>query len=257
MRKHNHLKRSCRRKRYNKVMASLAGAALLSTSLLSLPTVKANSTAPSEKHSSTDILTDLLTRSRDDLEAKIKGEVETRVREAINQRINDSIDTIKNNPAALAQAWERSKDFLENLIKQGLQDRLSAVQSDLKSAAGDSLGKYVSQKYAPKGNRVLDITATAYTSGTEDNGVWNDKTHIGTKVRPGIIAVDPAIIPLGSRVYIEFPDGNGMYAIAEDTGGAIKGNRIDIALNNRTQVKNFGIRDVKVHVLEEGSGITV
>lgn len=72
---------------------------------------------------------------------------------------------------------------------------------------------------------------------------------MGTTVRPGVIAVDPAVIPLGSRVYIEYPDGTGSYAVAEDTGGAIKGNRIDIAMSSVDAAYDFGIQNVKVYVL--------
>ena len=72
---------------------------------------------------------------------------------------------------------------------------------------------------------------------------------MGTTVRPGIIAVDPNIIPLGSRVYLEYPDGTGHYAVAEDTGGAIKGNRIDIAMSSVAKAYDFGIKNVKVYVV--------
>lgn len=95
----------------------------------------------------------------------------------------------------------------------------------------------------------LHIKATAYAPGAHDNGKWGNKTHIGTNVRPGIIAVDPRIIPLGSRVRIEYPDGHTEYAIAEDTGGAIKGNRIDVAKWTVKEAENFGIKHVKVTVL--------
>lgn len=96
---------------------------------------------------------------------------------------------------------------------------------------------------------VFDISATAYAPGPHDNGQWGTKTHIGTEVRPGIIAVDPKLIPLGSRVYIEYPDGHGEYATAEDTGGAIKGNRIDIAHQTVGEAEDFGIQNVKVYVI--------
>ena len=96
---------------------------------------------------------------------------------------------------------------------------------------------------------VLHVKATAYAPGAHDNGKWGDLTHLGTTVRPGVIAVDPDVIPLGSRVYIEYPDGTGSYAVAEDTGGAIKGNRIDIAMNSVDAAYDFGIQNVKVYVL--------
>lgn len=96
---------------------------------------------------------------------------------------------------------------------------------------------------------VLHVKATAYAPGPHDNGRWGNKTHMGTTVRPGIIAVDPNVIPLGSRVYIEYPDGTGHYAVAEDTGGAIKGNRIDIAMDSVDKAYDFGIKNVKVYVV--------
>ena len=96
---------------------------------------------------------------------------------------------------------------------------------------------------------VLHVRATAYAPGPHDNGQWGDKTFMGTTVRPGIIAVDPNVIPLGSRVYLEYPDGTGHYAVAEDTGGAIKGNRIDIAMSSVAKAYDFGIKNVKVYVV--------
>ncbi|MBC8014278.1 MAG: hypothetical protein H7X79_00855 [Sporomusaceae bacterium] len=102
---------------------------------------------------------------------------------------------------------------------------------------------------------VLNIKATAYAPGPHDNGKWGNLTHIGTQVRPGIIAVDPNVIPLGSRVYIEYPDGHGEYAIAEDTGGAIKGNRVDIAKWSVNEAYDFGIQNVKVYVVDSPSKI--
>lgn len=95
----------------------------------------------------------------------------------------------------------------------------------------------------------LDIVATAYAPGPHDNGKWGNLTHVGTQVRPGVIAVDPKVIPLGSRLYIEFPDGHGMYGVAEDTGGAIKGNRIDIAMWTVAEAYDFGIQNIKVRIL--------
>jgi 3D (Asp-Asp-Asp) domain-containing protein len=95
----------------------------------------------------------------------------------------------------------------------------------------------------------LNIKATAYAPGPHDNDQWGNKTRLGTQIRPGVIAVDPSIIPLGSRVYIQYPDGHGEYAVAEDTGGAIKGNRIDIAKWTVNEAQDFGIQHVKVFVV--------
>lgn len=97
--------------------------------------------------------------------------------------------------------------------------------------------------------QVLDITATAYAPGPHDNAQWGNKTHMGTQIRPGVIAVDPRVIPLGSQVMIKYPDGTKEYAVAEDTGGAIKGHRIDIAKWTVKEADRFGIKPVKVYVL--------
>ena len=97
--------------------------------------------------------------------------------------------------------------------------------------------------------KVIDVKATAYAPGPHDNDQWGDKTFLGTTVRPGIVAVDPNVIPLGSQVYIEYPDGTGHYATAEDTGGAIKGNRIDVAMSSVDKAYDFGIKNVKVYVV--------
>lgn len=71
-------------------------------------------------------------------------------------------------------------------------------------------------------------------------------TKSGTTVTEGrTIAVDPSIIPLGSRVYI---DGYGVF-IAEDTGSAIKGNKIDIAVGNHEQALTLGIDNANVYFI--------
>jgi 3D (Asp-Asp-Asp) domain-containing protein len=61
----------------------------------------------------------------------------------------------------------------------------------------------------------------------------------------GVVAVDPRFIPLGTRLYIE----NYGYAIAGDTGGAIKGNRIDLAFNSHHEAEAIGRRNVRVMIL--------
>ncbi|MDF2634920.1 MAG: hypothetical protein K0R78_1794 [Pelosinus sp.] len=115
-----------------------------------------------------------------------------------------------------------------------------------------SQDKASSDKVPSNYKEVLDIKATAYAPGAHDNDQWGDKTFLGTQIRPGVVAVDPDVIPLGSRLYIQHPDGHGEYAVAEDTGGAIKGNRIDIAKTSVEKAQDFGMKDVKVFILEKG-----
>lgn len=71
-------------------------------------------------------------------------------------------------------------------------------------------------------------------------------TASGTTTRRGVVAVDPSVIPMGSRLYIE---GYG-FARAEDTGGAIKGNRIDVFLPSHSEARRYGRRWVTVYILK-------
>lgn len=99
-------------------------------------------------------------------------------------------------------------------------------------------------------SRVLDVKATAYS--TEGWSRENKYTKIGSLCRVGAIAVDPKVIPLGSKMYITSPDGESWIygtAVAEDTGGAIKGNRIDLYYNTQEECERFGVRAAKVYVL--------
>lgn len=83
----------------------------------------------------------------------------------------------------------------------------------------------------------LSMEATAYSGG--------GKTASGTNARVGAVAVDPSVIPLGTRLYIP---GYG-YATAEDTGGAIKGNKIDLYFDTEAECNAFGRRTITVYVL--------
>ena len=93
--------------------------------------------------------------------------------------------------------------------------------------------------------KVLDMNATAYGPGKEDNGKWGNLTYLGGQVRKGVAAVDPRVIPLGTKLWI---DGYGP-AVAEDEGGAIVGNRIDLAFDTRKEALDFGMKPAKVYVL--------
>lgn len=92
-------------------------------------------------------------------------------------------------------------------------------------------------------SRSLVMRASAYTSEDDGNGSY---TYRGHQLRRGLAAVDPSVIPLGTRLYIE---GYG-YAIADDIGGSIKGNKIDLAFENRGDALQFGVQKVTVYILD-------
>ncbi len=85
----------------------------------------------------------------------------------------------------------------------------------------------------------ISSTATAYSG---HSSTATGRRPVRNEGGLSTIAVDPSVIPLGSKVYV---DGYG-YAIASDTGGAIKGNRIDIYLNSSSECDSWGRRSVNV-----------
>lgn len=94
----------------------------------------------------------------------------------------------------------------------------------------------------------MEVEATAYTS--TDPGC-NEVTATGTFVHMGVVAVDPEMIPYGTRMYIVSNDGKFIYGIAtaEDCGGSIVGNRIDLYYETELECLIFGRRDVTVYFL--------
>lgn len=101
-----------------------------------------------------------------------------------------------------------------------------------------------SLKYSKK----LTVTATAYTASA------GRKTASGRTAQYGVIAVDPSVIPLGTRLYVESTDDGKSwtygYCVAGDTGGAVKGNKIDLYYNSESECIRFGRRTAIVYVLD-------
>lgn len=95
--------------------------------------------------------------------------------------------------------------------------------------------------HLPTLGQSMYVEATAYSPFEAGN-----RTARGNTLRRGIIAVDPRIIPLGTRVYIP---GYGE-AIADDTGGAIIGNRIDIAFDTYEEAMTFGRQYIEIYILD-------
>ncbi|WP_213528764.1 3D domain-containing protein [Paenibacillus cisolokensis] len=101
----------------------------------------------------------------------------------------------------------------------------------------------------------LTFEATAYTAdcrgciGITKTGIDVRQTqyHEGRRV----VAVDPREIPLGTALDIRLADGTVIEAIAEDTGGAIKGTRLDVLMATEEEAYEFGRQDVEVRIINE------
>jgi len=113
------------------------------------------------------------------------------------------------------------------------------------TAAAQPTSAPVSQSAPAPGARELTVTATAYTADCEGcSGITATGINLKANRNAKVIAVDPSVIPLGTKVHVE---GYGE-AIAGDTGGAIKGNKIDIHLPTTAEANNWGVRTVKVTI---------
>ncbi len=100
----------------------------------------------------------------------------------------------------------------------------------------------------------ITVEATAYEGSSASNGQWAGQTATGRLPVYGIVAVDPRVIPLNSKLYIESTDGGSSwiygFAIAGDTGGAIKNMRVDLCYSTLSQCYSFGRRKAVVYVLD-------
>ena len=109
----------------------------------------------------------------------------------------------------------------------------------------DKVVAYGTVKTASRGGRQFEFTkvilvrSTAYT-------YTGHHTSRGTTPKVGTVAVDPSVIPLGSKLYIE---GYG-FATVLDTGGAIDGNEIDVFLENSSDCSHWGVRNTRVYILK-------
>lgn len=146
-------------------------------------------------------------------------------------------------------------DYLQYLI----EDKAQQIESLSKEK--EQLEQELEQKKKELETRKLSMEATFYTAFCPTGCIGITKTGYSVKDTiyykgMRIIAVDPNVIPLYSIVEIEFQDKTKMRAIALDTGGAIKNNRIDILVKTRKEAYKLGRQQVKVTVLREGKGNT-
>lgn len=143
-----------------------------------------------------------------------------------------------NKVVALGTKEQKQKQQPKQEQKQ--TENLVTLSSSNKSSSSE-------EESSPSEGKSFTMTATAYSincSGCDGNGIT--ATGINLKTTPKVIAVDPNVIPLGSKVWVE---GYGN-AIAGDTGGAIKGNRIDVHVSSSTEAMNYGKKQVQVKILD-------
>ncbi|MEK4405667.1 ubiquitin-like domain-containing protein [Sporosarcina sp. FSL K6-6792] len=145
---------------------------------------------------------------------------------------------------------EISRKLLEEKSIKKPQTKIVSIGSQVmvaSASAGMSNSKTVSRNDSSAEGGEFYVTATAYTAHCNGcSGIT--RTGINLRANPNlkVIAVDPSVIPLGSKVWVE---GYG-YAVAGDTGGAIKGKKIDLHVATKGDAYKFGRRQVKIKIID-------
>ncbi|MBZ2175064.1 ubiquitin-like domain-containing protein [Schnuerera sp. xch1] len=178
-----------------------------------------------------------LTRKSDDLDIGI----ERIVQEGQNGLMNVKTKKIFENDKLV-----KEETIEEEIVKKPIP---KITEKGTRNVASSSRGNFRYRKTLTMAATAYDLSyqSTGKTPGDRGYGV----TASGTRARAGVVAVDPNVIPLGTKLYVESLDGSKDYGFctAEDTGGAIKGNKIDLFFSSSSEVKNFGRRRVKVYIL--------
>ncbi|MEO4053832.1 LysM peptidoglycan-binding domain-containing protein [Solibacillus sp. CAU 1738] len=129
------------------------------------------------------------------------------------------------------------------------QERIkSQKETNKQTQSKQTQSKQTQSKQPPKAvEKTLTMEATAYTANCNGcSGITANGTDLRSNPNLKVIAVDPNVIPLGTKVWVE---GYGE-AIAADTGGAIKGNKIDVFIPSKDDANSWGIKTVTVKILE-------
>lgn len=160
-------------------------------------------------------------------------------READNTLFSGIVRVINNGKEGL------EKKIWEIVYKNGKEAERILLASTVIEEPVDRVVRVGTMRTVTRGgntirfSRAYDMVATAYT-------YTGNRTATGVNPHVGVVAVDPSVIPMGSRLYVE---GYG-YCTAMDKGRAIRGNRIDVFLESRSQALSWGRRTVKVYLLE-------
>ena len=105
-------------------------------------------------------------------------------------------------------------------------------------------------------SKAVSMKATAYSAAASENGKWGAVDYFGNPLKLGTIAVDPKVIPLGTKVLVTGHSHPGLpnkafVAVAKDIGGAIKGKRVDIFIpGSQKSVSTFGFQNVKLFIIK-------
>ncbi|AJG93383.1 3D domain protein [Bacillus cereus] len=178
-----------------------------------------------------------------------KTKEEERAREIAKAKEEKAREIAKAKEEEKAREIAKAKE--EEKAREIAKAKEEEKAREIAKAKEEERAKEVSKNNIQSAKRELTVVATAYTADPSENGTYGGRvlTAMGHDLTANpnmrIIAVDPKVIPLGSKVWVE---GYGE-AIAGDTGSAIKGNRIDVLMGSKSKAMNWGRQTVKVKIL--------
>ena len=174
-----------------------------------------------------------------------------------NNSLKNSITLVEGTNDALEKKSEEQRVKIEEVekelvVKDGEIDSLKKLQDKIKQdkIRRDHNNLVVSSRggsTSSVGGNWITMQASAYTNAPSENGGYTT-TAMGDPLVFGMVAVDPNFLPLGTRINIE-GYGNTVFKCS-DTGGAIKGSRIDILLNSKSEAMQFGRRSIRVKIIK-------
>ncbi|MGD6877897.1 3D domain-containing protein [Bacillus infantis] len=162
--------------------------------------------------------------------------------------------SIKEKPAASApqkQEQTEKQQAVQAAEKSPAPEKTAPAESKPAESEASASTKPSPEASAPAAQeeegKEITVTATAYTASCEGcSGVTSTGIDLNANPDQKVISVDPNVIPLGSKVYVE---GYGN-AIAGDTGGSIKGNKIDVFIPTKEEAIKFGRQTLTVRILD-------
>ncbi|MET3322009.1 UNVERIFIED_ORG: uncharacterized protein YabE (DUF348 family) [Peribacillus simplex] len=187
---------------------------------------------------------------------KVTDVVEEPVDFAVITKKDDSLSKGKENivkegkDGLISKKYEVIKENGKEVKRKLLSEKVVNKKQDKVITVGTKTTVAQASRGASNVNstsgKEIYVSSTAYTASCKGcSGVTSTGVDLKSNPDAKIIAVDPSVIPMGSKVYVE---GYG-YAVAADKGGAIKGNRIDVFFSSKNDAYRWGVKKVKIRVL--------
>lgn len=168
----------------------------------------------------------------------------------VKQDANEEKQEVTEEPVAEEPAEEEVAQEPEPKAEENTAEKVETVEQEEPAEKAEPVAQSNEQEQsseASSNGETKTVTATAYTAKCDGcSGVTSTGIDLNADPNKKVIAVDPSVIPLGTEVYVE---GYGK-AVAGDTGGAIKGNKIDLHVPSKEEANSWGVQTVNVEILD-------